>query len=411
MIETIQRDAGDKFKGQRLQKLRVVSLMLDAVQESERAFVYGAIEHKEDVFVKKVTPDLSELYEQNKNYDVTVNFTFNSSQVTNTMVSFLDIWVERSMSKKNVFFGYYATASIGKESTTDYIKNSGLELPDKPILELLQKDDFEYPQLFECVKRLILAAYEKQYSAPDKRGYIDNINEFSNEDWKKFLKCIKWEFGEGDEVLLKEKVLGQIRNCRYFNHSANGKEGAILAELLELFDERQRYSDVTEKFVHGSDIKLKFLEACSISKDKSEDPVWRMWEEMTEPTDKRNLVDKINSVCTGFNPGKLSQLTRKVCRSLIEKEKFETDRNFLSAKYRIFERCHDELYKILSDRGDAKTMTEIEIDQIISQLYLIAKKEIEDGSQEFVYRFISESVIEGVLLELFESCYLSFDSQ
>lgn len=409
MIETIQRDAGDKFKGPRLQKLRVVSLMLDAVQETERAFVYGAIEHKEDVYVKKATPDLTELYEQNKNFDSSTNFTFNSSQVTNTMVSFLDIWIERSMSAKNVFFGYYTTASIGKESYTEFIKSSGMELPDKPILELLQAGNFDYPKLFDCVKKLIVAEYLKQYSKPEKKGFIENINNFSDEEWKNFLKCIKWEFGECDEVALKEKVLDKVRNCRFFSQVALGKEASILSELLELFDERQRYSDVTEKFVHGSDIKLKFLEASSVLKERSEDPIWKMWEEMPAPTDKRNLIDKINSVCPAFNQRKLSHLTRKVCRSLIEKETFETDRTFLSAKYRVFERCYDELTKLLEKNSDSKALAETDIDLMISHLYTVAKAEINSNSQEFVYRFMSESVIEGILLELFESCYLAFD--
>lgn len=409
MTETIQRDAGDKFKGPRLQKLRVVSLMLDAIQQSEKAFIYGATEYKEDVFVKRVTPDLSELYEQNKNFDSAVNFTFNSNQVTNTVVSFVDIWVDRSLSGKNIFLGYYTTAGIGKESTTELTKSIGIVLPDKPILELLKDKNFDHPNLLECVKKLIIAEYEKQYSSPGKKGHIETIKRFSDADWKQFLKCINWEFGECDEVALKEQILNKIKTCRYFNHQAKGRENAILAELLELFDERQKYSDVTEKFVHGSDIKVKFLEACSGQKEKADDPVWKMWEQIPAPSDKRNLVDKIRSVCSGFNPDKLSQLTRKVCRSLIEKDKFETDRSFLAARYRVFERCHEELFRILTEKGNVSELPETVVDEIISQLYGTAKNEIENNSEEFVYRFLSEAVIEGIILELFESCYLAFD--
>ena len=44
---------------------------------------------------------------------------------------------------------------------------------------------------------------------------IDFEHGVSDNDWKKFLKCIKWEFGQCDEVILKEKILVKIRNCRF----------------------------------------------------------------------------------------------------------------------------------------------------------------------------------------------------
>ena len=51
-MSTIKRET-DSHKGFRLQKMRVIELMLDTMDSVDNPFVYASTEHFEDVFIKK----------------------------------------------------------------------------------------------------------------------------------------------------------------------------------------------------------------------------------------------------------------------------------------------------------------------------------------------------------------------
>jgi hypothetical protein len=156
-IKIINREAGDKFKGARLQKLRVVELMLDSIEKSEKAHIYGAIEFEEDVSLSEATSVSTKTFlEQDKNFSTDLNFTLNSPAILNTLIGFLDIWISKNLSNKNVFLGFYSTRNIGKEIETAFIKMNNLDLPDKPILSLLKDKEFKYNNYFKSVITIII---------------------------------------------------------------------------------------------------------------------------------------------------------------------------------------------------------------------------------------------------------------
>lgn len=405
----INREAGDKAKGPRLQRLRCVLLILEAIEKSEKPHIYAAVEHKDDVYIKDIAAQTDYL-EQDKNYDIDSNFTFNSHEVINTLVGFCDMWVQYIVQSKEVYLGFYATNNITKEGTSSAIKSLNLELPDKPILELLQAHDYSCPKLLPAVKALILHEYKNQYDGKKEEGYLKSLEGFSDEDWLKFLKIIDWKFGQSSEEETQKLVLEKIKKCKYFSHENLGQEETILRNLLDLLDEKQCVEDLLGKFINTSDVQLLFMKAANFSVvSKADDPVFKIWNTIPLPTDKRNIMDKINAVCQNFENSKMKSYARKTAVSRIMQDDKSSDKSFLSLRYRIYEKCEDELATYLTSALPEKVLSQEDIDQLFSHLYTTAKTYVSTLSTDFHYSFKSETVIEGIVLELFDSCYLALN--
>ena len=72
----IDRDASDKTKGFRLQKIRAIKHMLDEIENPRNVMFYASIEVQEDVSIVKVGDRETSTYlEEDKNYDEDTNFT------------------------------------------------------------------------------------------------------------------------------------------------------------------------------------------------------------------------------------------------------------------------------------------------------------------------------------------------
>lgn len=403
----INREAADKTKGFRLQKMRVIEYMLDGIASCEKPLFYSSIEHIEDVFVKNRANDGEELLEEDKNYNPNSTFSFNSHEVVNTLISFIDIWFQYQFSD-NLKLSFYSTNEFAKEGVSKVTKENNITLPDKPILELLIDKNYDYPNLLSAIKRFVITEYKKQYSKPGHPGRIDLIEKMDVTQWKKFLACIDWKFGEPDEVTKKTEVIEKIKDCKYFSKSHTTKEDAIFAELMELYDERQNLKDLTEKFIHSSEIELVFNRSNTIASALIVDPVWQLWSNMPK-SDSRNIKDKIIDVCKSYNQRKISQHALKVARSLIEQNAFSTDKSLLSLKYRVFEHCQDYLIKYLQNTKNQTELSEIEIDSLLNSLNQEANTLITSLSSQYTYTFNNQKLIDGLILELFDSCYLAFD--
>ncbi|THU41854.1 hypothetical protein FAM09_07070 [Niastella caeni] len=408
--ETINREAGDKAKGPRLQRLRCVSLVLDAIKNAENPHIYAAVEHKDDVFIKDASKS-SDYLEQNKNFDEATTFTFNSAPVLNTMVGFCDLWVEYIVKSKEVFLGFYTTRKVGKEYKTTEIKSLGIELPDKSILELLKNYELDHPNLLPCVKALILSEYKKQNSGKKGQGNIKNLEAFTDEDWKTFLKSIDWKFEEIDEEELQKQVIQKIKDCKYYSVTAlSGTEETILRNLLDLLDERQCIPDLLGRFVNTSDIKLIFYQVGGGQiQTKKDDPVYELWSKLPSPTDKRNLPDKIQAVCASFDTARKKQLVRRTAMSRVLQDANTADKSFLSLRYRIFDKCEEALLEYLKNIKVENLNSSDEVMKVFNLLFDVARKHIQTVSLDFKYSFSSDTVIEGIVLELFDSCFLALD--
>lgn len=403
---TINRESGDKGKGFRLQKLRAIKLLLDEMSRKEQVYVYAATEYFDDVFFKTVeTGKVREYAEGDKNYDPEKAFSFMSDEVRNSLVSFLDLWLNQRMSKSLVF-GFYTNISIAKEKNTKSTKGLGITLPDKPIIKLLMEKNYGYPNLFETVKKVLIAEYKQQYEGKAQTGYTATIDSLQDQFWIDFLNRIEWRFDQEDDVALEQSLLQDIRNSKLYTLKVEGKESYILAALEQEFEKKQNLPDHLARLVSQSDVKTIFLE---IANDvyKRNDPVFEEWENMDPPNDKRNLDAKIESVCSNYPKKKLGFFARKI--GAVKKELQKVDhKDRGSYLYRIFEACEEKLFE-LADQFAEQDLPPDKVDSIIDELVSHSEQHLADKSKDYSYAFKSKDTLRNAVLELFDSCFLAFD--
>ena len=74
--ETIDREAGDSGKGFRLQLIRAIKLMLKTIQQDVNTVFFTAVENLEDVSHQTIVDgEVSNYFEEDKNYDLSGNFS------------------------------------------------------------------------------------------------------------------------------------------------------------------------------------------------------------------------------------------------------------------------------------------------------------------------------------------------
>ncbi|WP_069130763.1 hypothetical protein [Rhodohalobacter halophilus] len=410
--EIINREAADKSKGFRLQKLRAAKLALktvDAITEYSKGKVYFATEYLGDVYINTHKGDEQIYVEEDKNYSSERNFSLNSPQIKNALVAFLDLWFDFNLSN-NVRFGFYTTANISKEKETSFIKSLGLKLPNQALLESIKDVDSINSKTIELFKQIITHEYELQYSSKSNQGNLGGIKKLSDDDWAKFCSLINWEFGQEDHKSLEIELIDIIKESKFYSSSQHaGKEEIIRSMILESLDSSQA-NDIKALRVLGEvDLKVVFLEVASLDHSHMpDDPVYKIWNDLT-PSDSRNLKEKIREVTTVFSEKRLSNYAITVSRSLIESQKLETHNNFIAMRFRIYEHCNRTLLRWLNDHPN-DIYTEKEIDELNDYLITSCVNYIEGLKSDFNYSFSSRAVIEGVIIQLFDTCYLSYEN-
>lgn len=403
--ETIDREAGDSGKGFRLQLIRAIQLMLKTIKHDENTVFFTAVENLEDVSHQTIADgEVSNYFEEDKNYDLNGNFTIFSPPVTNTLVSFFDIYIDQFRTSNNVYLGFYTTRNIGKERKNKLDSGKELSLPNKPILEILQSLDNTSDETVNLVKDILVEEYASQYKEKSKSGNLETLQDLTVGKVKEFLSKILWHFGQEDEDDLKQTVLKAIENSPLHNNAHIGKENIIFCLLMDKLSERQNSKNLVDKLVHSSDVKLIFKEAESQIPDESIDPTWRYITELgKDVTDKRNLKEKVLSVIEDITERRIRQLARKASGSKYEER--EADKSFLSLKYRVFEACEDYFsndgYKAPASGGD--------LDTVLSTLVSKAVEDISKLKTDYKYTISNDKTIEGIVWNLFDGCFLAFD--
>jgi hypothetical protein len=411
----INREAGDKGKGFRLQRLRAIKQLLTVIEEMDKkdiVAVYASTEYLDDVYIKTVSTDSSTIRtEGDKNYDPKKFFSFMSDEVTNSIIIFLDCWIEHKLSD-NLFFCFYTTVKYTKENQTQKLTKLGIEVPDKEILKLLIDKNYEYENLIHSVKTKIICEYQKQYAGKKEKGHSKTILTFNDKLWIDFLNRINWTFGGEDEKQLERRVLEDIKNRSFYsNVNVEGKEQYILSHLENLFEKREHVSDLLERKVNGSDVKNIFLEL-SLGISKIEDLTHTMWEEMEEPTDKRNIKNKIKDVSPLYNDLKIGLLARRI--SVVKKELSKLSAEEKDTfRFRVFEASHEKILEfILENKKNIKNqLTEVEIETCLLELQKESVTHLAEKALDFSYSLKNTNTVYNTVLELFDSCFLSFDEE
>lgn len=405
--KVINREASDKTKGFRLQKLRAIKFILDELENSESLFFYTAIENVEDLSHTNIdqceSKQDSTYYEEDKNYAEKTNFTIFNHEVKNTLVSFFDIYVGSWNLSDDVLLGFYTTASIGKEKKKFTLRGKEKLPPETPILATLSSNEEISDDLVEMIKSVVVEEYKSQYSAEDKKGHIETLEELDVERFRKFLVRIKWYFGEENEDALRVTILEKIKYSRLYNIRHQNKEEAIFSILMEELDKRQNYKKLTQKVLTVDTVKLVFNRAESEEGDLVMDPVWQDLKQMeAKITDKRNLEEKITSVCPSYAKKKIQYLARLACRA--KTEQLSSNKSFLSLKYRAYEACSEYFFN-----NNIQPSTEGQIDEIIKSLQSTSNNHVQELKKDYSYSVSNQVTVNGVVIDLFDSCFLSFD--
>jgi hypothetical protein len=402
---TISRDAAASAKGPRLQKLRTGRFLLDAIAEEKNVHAYAGVEAMGDACVRTATATGGTAYsEEDKNYDRDQTFTIATPTVLNAMVHFADAWISWRYSAP-LRLGFYTTVGIGKEKATGAIEKLGLTLPDAPIIELLSSKDFSDPNLLNCVKALVKAEYAEQYGKSKAPGHAQVIESWDDDTWRAFLSKILWSFEAPDEQGCKAQLVEAVKKCRFYNAGHEGKESLIAAALAELLDEKQLAAEFSQRFVYASDVELLF-QRFSSEEIPREDPTWKAWSALSPPTDQRNVGEKFKAACPSLTNSALSRYQRRTADGLFELEAHSQDKNVLAMRYQIYDACEDTV-RTLAARPHS--LTQAELEQQITHLVRVAMERVAQRSQDYGYRFQSESFVRGIVLSLFDGCFLSLE--
>jgi hypothetical protein len=404
MSQTIDREAGDKAKGFRLQKLRAAKLMLEALERTRNAFFYAAIEVVEDVSINIASENSSERYiEEDKNYDAEKNFTIFSDAVRNTLVSFFDIYTNQWQSSSGVILGFYTTAGIGKERKSVLDDGTKLSLPKESVLSLLQKKSVDL-DLAILVRAIVVEEYQKQYKDKGISGNLETLKNCDPANIRDFLLAINWFFDQEDENALKESVLKLIRDSKYFNFKHAHKEEVILALIQERLDERQNMQSLVDRVVTISDLKLIFKQAESEERGDLLDPVWSQIRSIeADIKDKRNLEEKVVNVVPDYPVRKIRHLARIASRSKVEQN--EGNKSFLALKYRVFEACEEYMCNSrYVQPSDAQAL-----DKVLEELQSASTGCIAELKKDYSYSVSNEETVKGVIMDLVDSCFVSFE--
>lgn len=405
---TIDRSASDSAKGPRLQRLRAALFIVKATSENANIQAYAAVEAHGDAYLATATAEgVAHYAEEDKNYDPSGSFTFVSPAIINSMVLFVDQWIEWRASE-SLRFGLYTTVDCAKERNAGRVKELGLSLPSKSLLGHLRDRDYTDPSVLPCVKALVLDEYERQYKAAGLRGHEAVLRSWSDQDWRVFLSKIVWLFGSEDEVALEAMLLAAIEAAPYFTDAHRGKAELISAVLLDLFDKKQTARVFAARFVHASQVELIFSKVAS-GEVQRVDPTWRRWGNVPAPADQRNITEKLLAVCPEIPIPTLARLQRRTAAGLDELNELQQDKNVVAMQFWIYDTCEQVLSNARARAILQSEPTGEDLEREIENLTQASLIPIRARAADYRYSYTSETLIRGLLLTLFDSCYLTFD--
>jgi len=248
-----KREAGDKTKGFTLQKQRALALFFDEVKSNPSTHVHVAIEHQGDVFLQS---EKKGYVEEQKNYKGVSTFSFNSHQILNTLVYFLEIWLNKEKSN-NLKFGFYSTNRIAKENTTSRTKKLDISLPSESIITLLLNKKYAEKSLIDSVKKYLVDEYNIQYSK-------DVSSQLDNQSLTNFFDSISWFFEQDNEKNYEFDVIQKITESEFaVNLTEAYQANFVYAALMLALEKKQDEADVILKFLNKEIVENIFLKISS----------------------------------------------------------------------------------------------------------------------------------------------------
>lgn len=403
----INRDASKSQKGPQLQRLRAAHFIFEAIADSTVSHCYAAVEAVGDASVRTARPDGSNTYsEEDKAYDASSLLSFASEAVLNTMVIFLDQWFDSGLAK-NVRFGFFTPAGIAAEANSDRTRRLSISPPASGILKQLAEGRTRDAELVECVRALVLDEYATQYKDHPLSGHHDKIEAWTGEDWITFLSLIDWRMSAPDEHECENRLLKDVKACRFYKPCHQDREEYIASRLTALLESKQRLSDPLDRRVSDSDVENIFLKLQHEPDIRPTDATWQAWQRLPAPVDQRGLVDKFGQACSRLSRSTLDRYQRQAADALLEFDAHSQDKNVLAMRYQIYDVCESELARILS----ATTLTsESDLVALTDSLVTTALQRVEARARDYAYKVTNPAFVRNIVYSLFQECYLSLQS-
>ena len=219
---------------------------------------------KGDVYLKD---EKHQYIEETKNFS-SKNFSFADHQVLNTMVYFIDCYLE-SQKCDDLYFGFYATCETSKENKTKRTNSLNITLPNDKIIDLLINKKMNSINLLDAIIKFTLDEYQLQYEKNKalEKSYFNEIKKWDDNDWIVFLKKINWCFKAENVHQIEKTVFKQIKKSQlYFKYRLKGKEKDILTRFYYELEKKQLEKNILQRFINYDKVENIFLKA----KDNSE---------------------------------------------------------------------------------------------------------------------------------------------
>lgn len=404
----VTSDASASIAGFRLQKIRAAKLALEYACDEGDGYSLVAVEYLEDVNQKVVASSGSKDYfEQDKRHTIGKNFSATSEDVIHALACFLESWILQEY-KSNVKFGFYTTNGNAKERLTEKLTELKIQLPTYSISEKLSNGELN-DEISEILGKVLLNYLEKKYAEHQGNSVIIQVKKFTNTDWSCFLKKVSFSFNAQNLEQLEKEVFSLIKTCPYFSSQLSGKEEYIKSEIFEMLEKKCINPNPEARWVHSAEIQVIF-EKMKLERELPEDPAHESMGEF-ETKDKRGLEEKVRAVADNFTTEYEKyclSLSRKMGISLVEQNKFKTNKSVVSLRYRIFMICFDILEDFKEKVGQNK-LSRTEMHNIVEELADKAKIQVDDLAKNYNYPFTSRDSIRNMIVELIGSCFLAFD--
>ena len=402
-VDHISREAGEKTKGFRFQKLRAAIRFLQRVEANSSGQIQCAMELLEDSVLFDGDADALISGEENKYYGSRISF--NSPALRNTVVAFLDLYFTFSRTGE-LGLGVYASAELAQERmNAEQREKLGYEAEQKDyeILKKLVIND----ELTDEEKVVAFAIVQKEYFAQYKgsnKGYAEMIKVMTIDEFIQFITSIDWSFTSETNEALEAQALQLVRSSRFFTYRHQNLEGYVLSSLLDELEKRSSKKSITARLLSTDTLKYIFNQILlsPAVDDRVDDPASECWGDV-ENNDFRNLQIKIHKVCPQFSERALKILARKC--SLARNIEPEGQREMKGLLRRILDVCEGELFK----NPPALNMTEAQVLQVITELTNASEQHTSTLRLSYRYRPRDRHAIEGAVLTLFDDCYLAFD--
>lgn len=400
----ISREAGDKTKGFRFQKLRAAIRFLTRIDSNRDGLVHCAMELLEDSVVIDGSSSAAISSEENKYYGSSLSF--NSSAIKNTVVAFLDLYFTFGRTS-DLKLGVYASATVAQERISAEVrKELGIDSEQSGygILKKLSEHQSLNSDELAIARSLITSEYVVQYAKRKGAGFLQMLKDLEEDEFRAFLEGIDWSMTDETNEALEQTALEAIRTSRLFTHRHANLEGVLLSSLLNELEKRSGSPTPTDRLLNTDTLKNIFNEILLVTNTefRVEDPAVEQWDVLTA-NDFRNLEEKILAVCPKFSSSKLKVLAR-VC-ALARNVEQEAQREMKGLLRRILDVCEAELLGL----PPVQTMTEQQVLDAIDHLAKVAEQHISTLRATYRYKQRDHHSIKGAVLTLFDDCFLALD--